>query len=176
MGGESVGNRVTLEDMLQARDRRQMRQRELAGKWPGSSLVIFTVVAPGEEKSNRNTRVVAGAGARVLAGEFAADACLWEELDLPTGYELWIVSPVAPLEAKRRVCAIENSHPLGRLMDIDVIGEDLRPISRTAVGFPERTCLVCGENARICMRAARHSYQDILRTITDTVDRYVADV
>lgn len=158
--------------MLHARDVRQSRQRELAALWPEATTVVLTVVAPGAEKRNRNTLAVAQAACKALRRDFAEDALLWEEKDLPTGFELWIVTPLPATDAKRIACAIENSHPLGRLMDIDVIGRDLRPMPRSAVGLPERGCLVCGDNARICMRAARHSYEEILARITEMVDKY----
>lgn len=174
--GSNPAEEITLTDMLNARDRRVMRQKQLVDTYPDCTPVVLTVVAPGKEKRNRNTAVVAAAAADALADAFAGLASLWQICDLPTGFELWIAVRLDPLEAKRRACAIEECHPLGRLMDIDVIGEDLHPVSRSAIGLPGRGCLVCGDNARICMRAGRHSYADLLKKISDTVDSYVATV
>lgn len=160
--------------MLDARDERRRMQDELLRKYPGMALTVLTVVAPGEEKRNRNTRTVAFAGADALAGMFASSALVWRERDLPTGFELWAVVSCDPFEAKRVAVNIEETHPLGRLMDIDVIGADGVPISRDAVGAPPRKCLICGENARVCMRLKSHSYSDLIEKITRTVDSYAA--
>ena len=172
----TAAGQVTLEDMLRARDWRQNRQKELHGRWPEASVVVLTVVAPGSEKRNRNTAVVASAAGDALSDLFASTSLLWQMRDLPTGFELWIVSTLSPSEAKKLAVGVEQTHPLGRLMDIDVIGPDLRPVSRAALGLPERSCLICGDNARVCMRAGRHSYSDLLKNISETVDAYVSKV
>ena len=74
------------------------------------------------------------------------------------------------LEAKRLCCSIEDGHPLGRLMDIDVIVEG-KPLSREDIGLAARHCLLCEKPARECMRAHNHSPEEI----QDTIDRMVQD-
>ncbi|MCM1319066.1 MAG: citrate lyase holo-[acyl-carrier protein] synthase [Muribaculaceae bacterium] len=171
-----MNTRVSLEDMLAARDERQAGQRRILAKWPGKVLILMTIVAPGVEKRNHNTQVVAAAGAKALAAALAGHVDEWFERDLPTGYELWMIVDIDPRQAKRITVDIEEQHPLGRFMDIDVIGQDLMPLQRQSIGAPARRCLICGENARLCMRRGTHSYSDLIKKITDTVDAYVADV
>ena len=77
-----------------------------------------------------------------------------------TGFEAYFVVDMQPEEAKRICCGIEDSHPLGRLMDMDVI-VDGKPLSRGDIGLPERRCLVCENPARLCMRAHTHSQEEI---------------
>ena len=61
-----------------------------------------------------------------------------EERDLETGFEAYFVVDMRPLEVKRLCCSIEDEHPLGRLMDIDVVchfdrsGEISPPVSGRA--------------------------------------------
>ena len=69
-------------------------------------------------------------------------------------------------------------------MDIDVIVADgpasgpasgidladglalgVRPIPRSAVGAPERRCLICSQPARVCMRARNHSVAELLAAV-----------
>lgn len=169
-------SQVTLEDMLLARDRRQALQQALIARWPEASVVVLTVVAPGKRKRDRRTAVVASAASAALADAFASSARLWMWRDLPTGTELWIVSLLPAQQCKRLAVAIEEKHPLGRLMDIDVIDRSLVPMSRSALGLPSRRCLMCGDDARVCMRASRHSYTDLLNKISDTVDAYVSEI
>ena len=101
-----------------------------------------------------------------------------EERDLETGFEAYFVVDMPALEVKRLCCSIEDEHPLGRLMDIDVVchfdrsGEiSLKPLSREDIGLPARHCLLCNKPARECMRAHRHSPEEI----QDTIDRMVQD-
>lgn len=167
---------VTLEDMLRARDERSHRQQELVSQYQDGTLLVATIVAPGSEKRNRNTRIVASALQEELDRKFGGRILHRESYDRLTGYELFMVLDIPEDDVKSGTCAIEDHHPLGRLMDIDVIGKDLRPISRSRLGLPGRGCLVCGDDARVCMRAQRHSYEEILAKITQMTDAYVSRV
>ena len=74
------------------------------------------------------------------------------ERDLETGYEAYLITPLPLLDAKRIAVQIEDTHPLGRLFDIDIIDKDGVPVSRDRVGSRPRRCLVCDREARYCMR------------------------
>jgi holo-ACP synthase CitX len=72
------------------------------------------------------------------------------------------------LDVKKACCGIENKHPYGRLMDLDVIeptGETVAPVSRDRVGEEPRRCLLCDRPARECMRAHTHGFGEIVQTI-----------
>ena len=110
---------VTLEQLLESRDRRAVRQRQLLEAWPGLSLVCFTVQLPGTEKRNAVSLKIADAGVEAIRKAFSPE---YEELkDLETGFEGFFVLSLDPFQAKRITCEIEDTHPLGRLMDIDVL-------------------------------------------------------
>lgn len=161
---------VTLEQLLQSRDKRSAFQRELLKRLPGRTLVCFTVQLPGPEKRNTLSGAIAKAGKEALEGLWGAAL---EEKDLETGYEAyWMVGEPAS-EVKNRCCTLEEAHPLGRLMDIDVIGPD-GPVSRTEVGREPRKCLLCDQPARVCMRARTHSSEELLRKIEQMVKAYSA--
>lgn len=99
-----------------------------------------------------------------------------EERDLATGFEAYLVVSMPPEQAKKLCCDIEDTHPLGRLMDIDVIVDSstspgmteelsVRPLGRADIGRPERRCLLCGKPARECMRAHTHTQEEIQSAI-----------
>ena len=48
------------------------------------------------------------------------------------------------LDVKRLLVPLEDASKLGRLYDIDIIGRDGKKISRSDIGKPGRTCLLCG--------------------------------
>ena len=110
---------VTLEQLLQSRDKRAQHQRDLLGENPGKSLLCLTVQLPGSEKRNGMSLAIAKAGVEAIREAFKPE--FEELLDLETGYEGYFLVSLEALEAKRRTCRLEDTHPLGRLMDIDVL-------------------------------------------------------
>lgn len=150
---------ISLTELLAARDNRAARQRELLAAWPERTLLSLTVVLPGAVKRDERSLRVGEAGVAAVRETLQP---LYEEIrDLGTGFEAFFIVAADRLAAKRRACRIEDTHPWGRLMDIDVLEADgdetVHPISRIAVGLPERRCLLCDRPARECMRARTHS-------------------
>ena len=99
------------------------------------------------------------------------EGCLIER-DLNTGYEAYLITTMPLLEAKRVAVEIEDTHPLGRLFDIDVIDKQGIPVSRDRVGGQPRRCLVCDHEARYCMRMRWHTQEEIWARINQMTDDY----
>ena len=99
------------------------------------------------------------------------EGCLIER-DLNMGYEAYLITPMPLLEAKRVAVEIEDTHPLGRLFDIDVIDKQGIPVSRDRVGGQPRRCLVCDHEARYCMRMRWHTQEEIWARIKQMTDDY----
>ncbi|MBQ4285990.1 MAG: citrate lyase holo-[Bacteroidales bacterium] len=162
---------ATLEEILQARDERQARQREILRENPGKTLLCLTVVMPGSVKRNRQSLIVANAALDALTSQFGSSGL--QKRDLQTGFEAYLLTSLPAVEAKRAVCRIEQEHPLGRLFDIDVIGQDGVPLQRADIGLEPRKCLLCDQPARWCMRGHTHSTEEILARIDEMVNAYV---
>ncbi len=164
---------VTLEQMLESRDNRQRLQRQYLESNPGLTLMVLTVVMPGSDKRTEDSLTVAHAAVHAIREGFAQHIIKAEERDLATGFEGWFVLDQPPLEAKRLACKLEDSHPLGRLFDIDVFDvASHAPLSRTELGLDPRSCLICSRPARECMRSQAHSYAQILDTIHSKVEAF----
>lgn len=159
---------VTLGRLLSARDERFARQVALTERYPGRTLVCMTVVLPGPVKRDNRSLRVAKAGVEAVRETLAP---VREELrDLETGYEGFFLVEGPILEVKRACCRLEDTHPYGRLLDLDVLepaGEGVAPVSRDRVGLPPRKCLLCDRPARECMRARTHTYGELLRRIDE---------
>jgi len=164
---------ITLSELLASRDARQARQQVLLSEHPNETLVCLTVVMPGAVKRNRQSLIVAHAAVEALRECFDGHVGFLEERDLPTGYEAYLLVDVARLDAKRIASHIEESHPLGRLFDIDVIAPDGQPVSRTAIGLPLRRCIICGSEARLCMRQHKHTQEELHQRISQLIEGYV---
>ncbi|MBO4586049.1 MAG: citrate lyase holo-[acyl-carrier protein] synthase, partial [Bacteroidales bacterium] len=110
---------MTLEALLASRDARVAHQARLLGEYPGMSLLCLTVMLPGPEKRSPMSLKIASEAVVAVRSRFEP---LFEELrDLETGYEGYFIVDMPPLEAKLAAVALEDSHPLGRLFDLDVI-------------------------------------------------------
>lgn len=163
----------SLEMVLASRDERRRMQLELLARHPDLTLVVATVVIPGPEKRNELSLRIASAMDEALVKAFGADTRHHDRRDLETGYEAFLLVDLDGKEAKRRAMAIEETHPLGRLFDIDVIGKDGIPMSRTDNGGESRRCLICGRDARVCMRLRSHSTEELLMHIRQLTDEYL---
>lgn len=181
---------ITLDELLVSRDARHAMQQKLMAEHSGKTLVCLTVVMPGSVKRNQQSLIVARAAVEamrkaynisddllpeteLLTNELKAEAgeCLVER-DLNTGYEAYLITPLPLLEAKRVAVDIEDTHPLGRLFDIDVIDAQGIPVSRDRVGGQPRRCLVCDHEARYCMRMRWHTQEEIWARIKQMTDDY----
>ena len=190
---------INLGQLLDSRDRRVQHQKQLLLAWPGCSLICLTVQLPGPVKRSRESLIIGQAGLAELLNKFGSVLRHVHVRDLETGYEAYMLVPMAAREVKRICCKIEDTHPLGRLMDIDVfdeisplasLGRDDRkesdlddntvissvveksPLSRADIGLQPRQCLLCSNEARYCMRARTHSTEELLVKISQMVLAY----
>ena len=164
---------ITLDALLQSRDNRRLLQQQLLQQHSGKTLVCLTVVMPGNVKRNLYSVVTAQAALTSLLDRLGEHIQATRAQDLITGYEAYLITDLPAIEAKRVTCDIEDSHPLGRLFDIDVMDANGIPISRQAVGGEPRRCLLCNHEARWCMRNHSHTHEELMARIQQMIDDYV---
>ena len=155
--------RVTLEDMLAAREARAARiaQAVTATSLP---IVSFTMNIPGPVKDSPLIRRGFREGSRRLERAAAADGltvCPLYQSEGLTGCEALYTVDGDSTAVKKLCVAIEDQDALSRLFDMDVITGTSSAISRTALGFPERGCIVCGAPGRGCASRRIHSVEEL---------------
>ncbi len=193
---------ISLDELLAARDARHEKQLSLLREHPGQTLVCLTVIMPGSEKRNALSLAVANAAVGALRSAFPDSEI--ETCDLETGFEAYLLVPLSEIDAKRIAVRIEDMHPLGRLFDVDVIQRvfstseqptspiakppispaapsfssarlvNAVPLSRGAVGSAPRRCLLCDNEARLCMRQHTHTHEELMTRIQQLVASYDA--
>ncbi len=165
---------VTLHDILKSRDERAARQRQLLEDYAGqgdTALISFTVNYPGEVKRNADALKIYAAGAEAME-RLLKNAIIHSERRAPlTGPEGFWVVKIQPREAKALTAALEQSHPLGRLFDIDVLGHN-GAFDRPSLGLPPRVCLICGEIPAVCRRENRHTLDELKAHIHEMIERW----
>ena len=150
---------VTLEQMLEARERRAQRQQALLAQY-ALPLVSFTMNIAGPVKNSPLIRRGFLLGERTLKEHLALSGAAvlhGESTDAVTGCEGLYVVDADPEALKRIACAIEEQAPAGRLYDMDVVAPDGRKLERAA----PRRCLLCGRPAGECARSRAHSVSEL---------------
>lgn len=143
--------------MLEARERRAERQRQLLAEFSGP-LVCFTVNIPGPVKDSPLIRRAFRLGCATL--EARLPKLLHRELrEEVTGCEAMYVPDGDALAVKAICTAIEDETALGRLFDMDVLGPDGVKLDRSLTGGNSRDCIVCGAPGRGCASRRLHSVE-----------------
>lgn len=165
------GQGASLEEILAGRSRRVQRQQEMLSRG-GLSLVSFTLNIPGPIKQFSLARAALFAGQKELLALFQG-AILEDAYHTdPSGDQVLLRLNLPPRSAKERCVQLEQMHPLGRLFDLDVLGPDGLAVSRTQLGLPPRTCLLCNRAAKICARSRSHSLTDLQAYVSQLLDHY----
>lgn len=167
------GMDVTLDALLHSRDNRHLMHLELLKQHPERSLVSVTIVMPGPSKRNAISIALADKAERFFRHCQKLQAEHLTRRDLDTGPEIYIISRLPLMEAKRLCCRIEDEHPLGRLWDLDVIRPDSVPMSRTEIGQSPRRCILCEDQHAInCIRARRHAIPDLYHRVEEIFEQF----
>ena len=167
---------VELPQMLEARERRVLRQRELLEEYR-LPLVSFTMNIAGPVKNSPSIRRGFRLGRELLFGQLArigAPVRYSQEVDADTGCEGYYLVDTAPDILKSITCDIEDRTDLGRLFDLDVLTPDGSKLDRAN----PRKCLICGGPAKECARSRAHTVAELQRhthdLLTDALDSHDA--
>lgn len=158
-----------LTEILQAREDRAARQQALLTQYK-KPLLCFTMNIPGPKKLDRDVSLGFFVGTRLLTDALSGHRILYREERLPiTGCEGYYVVDMPADELKALAIDIEDTDPIGRLFDLDVLDVDSRKLSREELGHPRRKCLLCNHDAVICASTRAHS----LEQLTDRTGFYL---
>ncbi|NVO15302.1 MAG: citrate lyase holo-[acyl-carrier protein] synthase [Rhodoplanes sp.] len=176
-GDRRAGPAVTMEAMLAARDRRVERRRQAFARRPDAPIVTVSVVMPGPVKDCVLSREAASAAHdaldRLLAERRWSATTVAVEAG-PTGAEAMIAVEADARTLKAALVALEETHPLGRLWDLDVAASADRAVSRRDLGLSPRRCLVCEAPAHACARSRAHPHATLLAVMEERIDAWLA--
>jgi len=155
-----TGSPVTSEELRAARDRRVLKKWEFLTSGEGLCLVEFSLNIAGTIKVFPFARMAFREESRELTDRLSRFSVLKTEVFEETSgdYAFFLLKSPA-VSVKKFLVSIEESHPLGRLFNLDVCGPDGISVKRHDLGLLSRTCLVCGEAAHICTAKKAHSME-----------------
>jgi holo-ACP synthase CitX len=174
MNAVGQGEYQTLADILRARDERLDLQNRLLAQYQ-NTLISYKLNIPGSVKYNALIRRVFDEGLAAITAKLAEHAMpllFAQQLYKNSGPEFLGAVAADACAVKEFTLAIEETHPLGRLYDIDVIGQDGQKCDRSDMQKDERRCLLCDQPAFVCGRARAHSVEEMLNKIQSMCDAY----
>jgi holo-ACP synthase len=94
-----------------------------------------------------------------------------------TGLEaMMVVNGLTSTQLKKAMIQLENQHPLGALINADVLHQDGKTISRKSGFLAPRKCSVCDEIASRCASSGRHSDEQLAAHVYALFREFTAPV
>lgn len=153
---------VSLFDILQAREQRVLLQQKLLQKYR-YPLICFTMNIAGPIKNTPLIQRGFRAGIDALQERLTKEALVHHSFDSDkTGNTAMLVVKADAADLKQLCVQIEETHPLGRLFDMDVMDITGKKLERST----QRSCLVCGAPGRTCAAGRVHSVE-LLQNVTN---------
>ena len=159
------GQEVVLTDMLACRERRVNTQNAYIQKYH-CPVISFCMNIPGPIKTNDKIKKAFLSGKEALFDALQKENILvlaQIEFDDKTGNEIILAVDYPSDKIKNLTTEIEETHPFGRLFDMDVIGTDGEKLSRGVY----RKCLICGCQAQECARSRKHTVAEMQAKIEE---------
>lgn len=139
-----------------------------------SPIISLTINIPGLNKLIKDAKFIFDVSIKEIL-QSGLDIVKIKTYETASGYEAQISINEDAVKIKNKTIYIEDNHPLGRFMDIDVIDRDSVIISRKDMLIPARKCYLCENDAKICARSKRHSLGELLSYIHQRVLEYEKD-
>ncbi|MEG0254733.1 MAG: citrate lyase holo-[acyl-carrier protein] synthase [Vagococcus sp.] len=169
----SGGKDVQLLEMLDAREKRQLKQQQLLEKSTNDTLISMTMNIPGSVKVTDELIKIFHLVYDQVKMDWQSELLHEELLPLKTGYEGYFLIKENASVVKKHLINLEEELPFGRLFDLDVLElrqEELVVLSRKDFNLSPRTCFICKENAKECGRSRSHSIEELQLAISDYIN------
>lgn len=166
------GPKVSLEELLSAREKRATKQRNLLEneKYP---LLSVTMNIPGPVKNTDALSLIFEYFLKLLERELLPFVVSKEVYSQKrTGSEYYALVDLDAKMLKKQMVQLEETTLLGRLFDLDVIVLKTNlpvSISRKEIDHTARSCFVCQEEAKVCGRSKKHSLNELQTKIYQIV-------
>lgn len=135
-------------------------------------VVCGKINYPGRNKNTEEAKKAFLVLQHYLKRKFDTYSEFTQILDGYDGSSILIAAKIKPLEAKYIAVTIEENHYLGRLFDIDVYIKDGSSIGRKKINRDARRCIICNDDARVCIKLNRHGLEETIQMTNRFVSKY----
>lgn len=163
-----------INNILSDREKRYCEILSLINKY-GAPVICGKINYPGNDKNTLEAQNAFQILQRLLTEKYTQNSIYTQLLSGDDGSSILIVANMDPLEAKKIAVSLETNHSLGRIFDIDVYVEEGSSIGRENLGIKSRRCIICNEDARVCMRTGSHSLREVVDKVNQLIHEYVCN-
>ena len=162
---------ATLEQILASREERVIRQREIIKKY-SCPAISFTMNIAGPKKNSPSIERAFLKGVEYIKELLPEEKVKGTYTNIAiTGCESLVSVDMDARKIKKICLEIEDSTPLGRLFDMDVIDTDGKKIERSA----PRKCIICGRDVWECSGKRIHSVAELQAATEKIINEYFAE-
>jgi holo-ACP synthase len=170
-----MGSAMSLYDVHQISLNNLKRQSQLTRKYELPLIIVKTNIS-NELNENEQARLVYKLALEEVNKKLTLlNAMVLEHEDATNRSNLesvFVVRGVTTSNLKRAMVKIENSHPLGSLINIDIIDPQGYAVSRRGSQMEPRRCILCQYPASYCSMNHRHSVEEIKHKIKSIIAQY----
>jgi len=164
------------DKILNAREKRAALRKQCSQR--GNASLSLTLNIPGYPKNSPLLSaffdaVLADLRTHLRAHRIEIDTAReLKQVDEAGNFYLVPLSDGRPLYELKALCEVfEESHPLGRILDVDIADERIQPVSSQKL----KSCLLCEKSALVCMREGTHTSEELRERLFSRIERYLAD-
>lgn len=160
--------------ILEDREKRILNVRTFFSLYPEDSLLMIKANIPGLNKNFPISSYLIKYFLNIIKGTY--DLFYLEFYESYDGLYYLCGIKGKNEKIKRNLINIENTHNLGRFVDLDFFIDGEKSLSRKDFGLPLRKCILCENDALYCIRTEAHEVRDILLHIEKTTVFFFADL
>ena len=158
---------MNIDQILEARE---LRVNKVSMHLTYHGVIVIKANVPGENKNLSISYLLVNIFKNEVISKIRSiNSYFYESADGP--YFLILTKKCKSL--KKDLVLLEESHPLGRYIDLDFFIDNPVSISRSEVGFNKRNCVMCNDDVIKCMRSNKHTSAEIIQKINEDIRSYL---
>ena len=162
-----------MHPVLDAREARAAHIKELMDAHPDKTTVILKTNVAGTDKNPPHMRFICAFFNDLMHRTFHRKIQLMGKRNSDDGNYCFYVIDERGAQVKARTIELEESTPLGRLVDLDVYHRT--SITRQDLQCEMRKCLLCDNYAHLCARNQTHSADELHAKVKSIVTDFLVD-
>ena len=155
-------------EILQSREERINNIKALMRD--GFNYLIVKANYPGSNKNEKGAKFLVHIFKNIIINKIKVERFFY--FDSFDGPYYILETKMDKTSLKREMILIEESHSLGRFIDLDVFSLE-GSVNRKSLGYRERKCFICDNDAHVCSRNKTHSINELKDIINDSIESYL---
>ncbi len=155
-------------------DAREQKAKQIKAFYKKDTIMIsIKANIPGENKNLSEAHLLVRLFTLLIQKKYMIkDSQSFSSADGP--YALLNIKSNDAISFKQDMVLLENTHPLGRFIDLDIYSQEDHSISRNQLGIESRKCYLCGADAHLCSRSQKHPVSSLIDFIQSSIKLHLA--